>query len=249
MSHVKVLVAVLCCLLSSPLMAAGDDSAFYHINEERLEYVKATEHAASNNDKLLLLVIGANWCHDSRALAEYLQTSEVSNVIQQHYELAVIDAAWLDNLSHVLTRYNHPAYFGTPSVMVIAPDSATLLNRDSVQRWQSAHSESAGSFAHYLSSQAENGNTVKSPDDHNVPAALSTFEQQQAEVLYQAYAKLGPLLAAESKQQLPDRTTLDKMWNEVRRFRYQLQHDLVELHRRNTVEESDLPEYAPLKTM
>lgn len=249
MPSIKLLLAAVCCLLGTLVMAADNDRGFYHINEERLAYVEAAEYAASANDKLLLLVIGANWCHDSRALAGYLQTPEVSQVIQQHYELAVIDAAWLDNLSHVLTRYAHPAYFGTPSVMIVAPDTATLLNRDSIQRWQSAHSESPASFAHYLTVEADKAKQSTAVAAPPTPAALSRFEQQQAEKLYQAYARLGPLLAAESEQQLADRAALDTLWNEVRRFRYQLQHDLVELHRRETVEQSDLPEYAPLETM
>ncbi|WP_414827732.1 hypothetical protein [Alteromonas sp. H39] len=240
-----------CGLLLFALLAvtpAAAEEPYFTVSNNRLAYVQNAQKEAVVRDKLLLLVVGANWCHDSRALGKYLQDDALQPVLSD-YVLAKVDAAWLDNLTPVLAPYGHPAYFGTPSVMVIAPNSKQLLNRDSMQRWQSAHNESPEALASYLTGFSQGRSDGIDKNVQNTPLPLAAFEAEQAARLYAAYAVLGELLAQEKSGDSNVSTTLNAYWREVSEYRHQLQSDLSELHRRQSELEPDFPEYPPLSFM
>lgn len=236
-----------CSLLLIVLLAitpAAAEEPYFTVSENRKSYVQNAQKEAAARGKLLLLVVGANWCHDSRALGGYLQDDALQPALAD-FVLAKIDAAWLDNLTPVLAPYGHPAYFGTPSVMIIEPESSRLLNRDSIQRWQSAHNESPASLASYLTKFSQE-NTDSSQGIAQNASRLADFEAEQASRLYKAYAVLGKLLAQEVSGDSDTSTTLNAYWREVSVYRHQLQNDLSELHLRQPDIESDFPEYPPL---
>ncbi|RDV24498.1 thioredoxin family protein [Alteromonas aestuariivivens] len=207
-----------------------------------LDPQKAVASALQNaeaSDKPLLLIIGADWCHDSRALAGQLQSETVKQLVDEHYSLAILDAGWLRNLSGVLTQFGHPAYFGTPTMMVIDADSRKVVNFSTLQRWQSAHNESADSLKNYLSDFMH----TSEPAQLRPPQKLVDFEYAQAQRLYHGYSLLGPLMQREST----DKTVnSDDLWKEVRQFRNRLQSDLVEMYQQNESSNLVLPEYPNL---
>lgn len=237
------LLVILCPLVWQS--ASAQDHNFYTEHSQRREAIASGLKQASASNKLLLLIIGANWCKDSHSLADFLQTDDVKATLSEHYEMVVIDAQWLDNLKPLLSQFNYPAYFGTPSLLIIEPKSKSLVNRDTVQRWQSAHSESAGSLNRYLTLMAEPKNWH--PQDQvsaRLIAKIRRFESEQADVIYKAYARLGPMLEKEELgEPVPE---LDALWETVRRYRYQLQHDLTRLHSLQNVDNVELPVYPAL---
>lgn len=236
---VKGFSVIIVGLLAS--LSAVADAPFFTVSENRTAYVQNAQKEALVRDKLLLLVVGANWCHDSRALGGYLQEDDVQPALSS-YVLAKVDAAWLDNLTALLSPYGHPAYFGTPSLMIINPETNQLLNRGSIQRWQSAHNESPQALATYLSDHAKRNNkAITAPSE-----SLQAFEADQARRLYAAYAVLGELLAEEESGDSANSDTLNEYWREVATFRHQLQKDLTQLHARQQDTELNFPEYPPL---
>ncbi len=237
------LMVLLCPLIWQS--ASAQDHGFYAQHSHRQEAVTSGLQQARASDKLLLLIIGANWCKDSRSLAGFLQSDYVKATISEHYEIVVIDAQWLDNLKPLLSQFNYPAYFGTPSLLVIEPKSKTLVNRDTVQRWQSAHSESASSLNRYLTLMAEPKNWHQQNQlSARLIAKIRRFESEQADIIYKAYARLGPMLEMEELgKPVPE---LDALWETVRRYRYQLQHDLAHLHSLHNVDNVELPVYPAL---
>jgi hypothetical protein len=54
-------------------------------------------------------MMGANWCHDSRALASRIYEEPLSTIINEHYETLFVDVGYLENGRHIaftrLTRY------------------------------------------------------------------------------------------------------------------------------------------------
>lgn len=105
---------------------------------------EALARAASRGTKLLL-VMGANWCHDSRALAGWLETPRFQAMIANHYELVFVDAGKPQegegrNL-HIAQRFGIDELPGTPNLLIVAPDG-TLLNRDTATGWRNAASRS-----------------------------------------------------------------------------------------------------------
>ncbi len=224
--------------LSVSAASSTSDDVFYTPHDNPEVAVETARKRAIEEDKYLLLMIGATWCHDSDALAEHFGGIRDTDVIQNHFVVTTIDAGWLADLSSVLSLYGHPGYFGTPTLLIIDPATKQVMNRDSVQRWQSAHGESTSSLLRYFELELE---SAKSWQPVDIPLELATYEAEQTQRLYEAYKIIGPLLEDEVVN--GNVGPLDNLWNEVRRFRYQLQHDLVEAHRNP---DADRPIYPAL---
>ena len=60
---------------------------------------------AEDDDRLALVVLGANWCHDSRALASRLHSSPLAEVIQENYELVFVDVGYYEKGREVLQQF------------------------------------------------------------------------------------------------------------------------------------------------
>ena len=221
-----LLCTVLACFMSSPAFSA-DNSSFYpslspDSQTQRLEEALRQAHMEG---KPLLLILGANWCHDSRSLAGYFDSPEVKQAAS-HYQVLPVNVGYLENKSALLGQFKYPAYFATPTVLAIDPVSKAVLNRASLVTWQSAHNESAATLAEYLDAIATN--SPANGTHSEIPPSLIEFETQQANVLYAHYQQLGVLLKQEDEGQATP--TLNAKWREVKAFRVKLQNDLIDLH-------------------
>ncbi len=117
----------------------------YHVREDAPGDVDAALLRAAENDTRLLLVMGANWCHDSRALAGWLETERFADLIAQEYELVFVNIGMPQsgdghNLA-IAQRFGLDDLPGTPNLLVITPEGA-LLNPDTATTWRDAASRS-----------------------------------------------------------------------------------------------------------
>ncbi|MEC7468919.1 MAG: thioredoxin family protein [Pseudomonadota bacterium] len=221
-----LLCMVLACFLSSPAFSAGNSSFYPSLSRDsQTQRLEEALNQAQIKGKPLLLILGANWCHDSRALAGYFDSPEVKQAAS-HYQVLPVNVGYLENLSALLGQFNYPAYFATPTVLAIDPVSKAVLNRASLVTWQSAHNESAAALAEYLDSIVS-GSAVGETHSE-IPPSLIEFETQQANVLYAHYQHLGALLKQEDEGKATP--TLNAKWREVKAFRVKLQNDLIDLH-------------------
>lgn len=53
--------------------------------------VDAALTSAAADDRLVLVVMGANWCHDSRALVSHLMQPDLAAMLQERYETVYVD--------------------------------------------------------------------------------------------------------------------------------------------------------------
>ncbi len=221
-----LLCMVLACFLSSPAFSAGNSSFYPSLSRDsQTQRLEEALNQAQIKGKPLLLILGANWCHDSRALAGYFDSPEVKQAAS-HYQVLPVNVGYLENKSALLGQFNYPAYFATPTVLAIDPVSKAVLNRASLVTWQSAHNESAAALAEYLDSIVS-GSAVGETHSE-IPPSLIEFETQQANVLYAHYQHLGALLKQEDEGKATP--TLNAKWREVKAFRVKLQNDLIDLH-------------------
>lgn len=102
--------------------------------------VDAALAAAKVSRRNVLLALGGNWCHDSRALAADFQKPELAGVIAQGYELVWVDVGRRDRNLDVAARFGVTQLYGTPTVLIVSPEGA-LLNRDSAHDWRAAASK------------------------------------------------------------------------------------------------------------
>ena len=90
-------------------------------------------------DKRVILVLGGNWCHDSRGLAGWFVQPRFAAMLAPKYEIVYVDVGHRDRNLAIARRYGIEEIKGTPTVLVLSP-SGELLNRRSAPKWRNAAS-------------------------------------------------------------------------------------------------------------
>jgi len=188
----------------------------------------AKMETARESHKQLLVVMGGNWCHDSRALASRLFIEPLSTTIDEHYETLFVAVGYLEKGMDVITSLGIPVYYATPTVLIVDPVSGEVVNAQNRHQWADAASISMDVSLAYFRQYEDAGQTVIESDSDSqlqeLLAEIDAFEKAQAERLYGAYAVLGPMLKA-YKDGDKDAFSED-LWNEVRDYRYKIPVDL-----------------------
>lgn len=110
--------------------------------------------SARVSGRSVLLVLGGNWCHDSRGLAAKFQQPELAEVIAESYELVWVDVGRRDRNLHIPKRFGVDDLYGTPTVLILSPEGE-LLNADSVHEWRTADSKPYDETLAYFEDYAE----------------------------------------------------------------------------------------------
>lgn len=172
---------------------------------------------AIEQNKRLLVVLGAQWCHDSRGLAAQFSSEQMQKIIQNDYEVKFIDVGLLEDRRAITTQFNYPTYYATPTVMVIDPKTNALLNADSMDKWAFADSVPSEDYVEYFGAFRN-----KAPRKSSV---LTPYDIANAKRLQNAYNILGPMLGQDIEGNAPD--GFYDVWKEVRSYRISLQKSLA----------------------
>jgi len=194
--------------------------------------IEQTLIAAKSQNKQALFVLGAQWCHDSRGLAQKFSTPQMQAILKNNYQVLFIDVGYLEKGFDVVKQFNLPVYYGTPTVIIVEPNSAKILNRSTMQKWLSADNVPLTEYIKYFDSFASNN---KKAAKVSIPmqaylSEINKFEQQQALRLKKAYGVVGPLLKQykESENKESSSEFFNK-WQQVQGFRYRIQDDIQTL--------------------
>ncbi|MFC4701010.1 hypothetical protein ACFO4O_12625 [Glaciecola siphonariae] len=238
-AHIKPLFSLPLILLSCVLLFSGcashDDQASPKVfvsSSNVMADVDAAISRAQNNNTLLLIAIGAQWCHDSRGLASTFAQADMAGVLKQYYEVLYIDAGYYKDLRPVSQRFGLANYYATPTVMIIDPKTQQLINANDMAMWGSADSVELDTYIDYFTAygKGERGSSLltQNMSEANI-ALIKDFETKQAERLQYAYGMLVPGMLRED---LRGETTEEftKLWFEVRNYRMQLQNDIKSLY-------------------
>lgn len=200
---------------------------------------------AGASGKLAMLVLGANWCHDSRDFARMVEKPALAEWLDQYYVIGLFNLGYLDHMQTYLEPFDVPVLYGTPTVLVVDPKTGQLLNPDLHYYWRNASlldAEDARTyFAVYLTPREE-------------PAALSAelaaalvridrFEVNQARRISQAYAVLGPMMVLYEQGSPP--ADFDDKWSNLAKMRGQITDDLQAL--RQSAREQDAAGVSPIE--
>jgi hypothetical protein len=192
-----LLASLFVLFLLAPVSMA-DDSAptVFDQNYSAMAVVDAGLAEALAEDKRLLLVFGANWCHDSRGLAGHFQDPELAAILSEHYVTRFIDVGWRDQNHDVIRRFGVAALYATPMVMIIDPADETLLNRDEREAWGSAAStpvsEARAYFARWAGEIPSTGGVVETSLIYQaMMIEIDVFEEEQGDRLAKAYLDIG----------------------------------------------------------
>lgn len=217
-------------LAVSPATAAetDPDGRLFESSANPLDDVRQALGRAVDGDRLALIVLGGNWCHDSRALAARMNRSPLAEVIEQHYEPVFVDAGFLDKGRDVLQQFGVEQYYATPTVLIVDPSTGRLINDQDRHVWANAYNVDMASSVAYFEKWANSAAVVDAPPDsaelRRVYAEIDEFERQLAERVDAGYAVVGPMLEAYKAGKPPE--NFEASWNELRDFRMAIPDDI-----------------------
>lgn len=139
-------LALAACATSGPAIRThGPQAMAYDAATDADGAVDAALARADANGKRVLLVLGANWCHDSTALAGWLQTPRFAALVAQHYEPVFVNVGMPQtgdghNLD-VANRFGLADLPGTPALLVLTAEGKAV-NLDTAASWRNAASRS-----------------------------------------------------------------------------------------------------------
>ncbi len=140
---------------------AGDAAApkpFDETADARAD-VDAAFAAAAADGRRVALILGGNWCHDSRALAARLAEGPLAALMAAKFHTVFVDVGRRERNLWLPRRYDVGALAGTPTVLVVSADGA-LLNADKVFDLTTADSLPVQTITDYFSAFAEEGASI-----------------------------------------------------------------------------------------
>lgn len=136
---------------------AHPEARAYAVTPDAMGDVDAALARAAEGGKRVLLVLGANWCHDSRALAGWLETPRFAALVAERYELVFVNVGMPQtgdghNLA-VAQRFGLGEVPGTPALLVLTAEGKAV-NLDTAASWRNAASRSEDAIFGELSALA-----------------------------------------------------------------------------------------------
>jgi len=222
---------------NAPHAGAAEDSGLvlgidlqhpFHPSDNVMGGVDQALEKAVAEEKQLLVIIGANWCHDTRGLLNRFAEPSLQNILEDHYIVHLVDAGPLSGGIDVAKRFGLPIYYATPTVLIIDPVTQRLMNEADMHQWRDADSLSFDHTQAYFAAYQTGGNTqVAGPQDNpklaELDAMIEEFFVAQSARVERGYGIVGPM-AAMAADQRPDNFV--DLWMELRDLRYRLPDDI-----------------------
>ena len=104
---------------------------------------------AKEEGKLGLLVFGANWCHDSRALAAHFEKPRFQTLLRSHYKMTYIDVGKKDRNIDLARKFGVDNIVGTPTIFVTNSEGK-VLNLETAPTWRNAASREEDAVFNYF---------------------------------------------------------------------------------------------------
>lgn len=116
-------LVVLACLAT--LATAAEPGPYDESRDAKADVRQALSEARAAN-KPVLLIFGANWCKDCRALDAALSTGRNAELVKSEYKVVKVDVGRFDRNTDIDTAYGHPIKKGIPAAVVLSPQNEVL---------------------------------------------------------------------------------------------------------------------------
>jgi len=114
---------LLCCLF---VAAARATPLPYDETADAKADLKRTLSDAKASRMPVLVIFGANWCKDCRALDQALSTGRNAELVKREFRVIKIDVGNFDKNLDVAEAYGNPIKKGIPAAVVLSPDNKVL---------------------------------------------------------------------------------------------------------------------------
>ena len=119
----KILAPLALALAAS--LATAADRPYDESADAKQQIALALKDAAAAHQPVLL-VFGANWCEDCRALDHALKSGRNAQLMT-HFKVVKIDVGHFDRNVDVSTAYGNATRKGIPSAVIVSPDNHVLF--------------------------------------------------------------------------------------------------------------------------
>ncbi len=89
--------------------------------------IRAALLQAGATKQPVLLIFGANWCEDCRALDHALKTGRNAELVAREFRIVKVDVGNFDHNLDVAAAYGDPIKKGIPAAVIVAPDNRVLF--------------------------------------------------------------------------------------------------------------------------
>jgi protein disulfide-isomerase len=124
-------------LLAGVAVAAAQGP--YDEKADAHQQIAAAIAEAAKAHKNIVLVFGANWCPDCRALDAQMHKGDLATLIASDYEVVKVDIGRHDKNEDVAEKYHVPLKHGIPAMAVLDPDGNLLYAMDQGQFSDARH--------------------------------------------------------------------------------------------------------------
>src|SRR3954468_10632556 len=91
--------------------------------------VKRTLSEAKKSNMPVLVIFGANWCEDCRALDKALHEGRNAELVNREFKVVKVDVGRFDKNLDVAKAYGDPIKKGIPGGAVLSPDAKASTSR------------------------------------------------------------------------------------------------------------------------
>ena len=134
-------------LIDKPVATAAVAPVFYDQKADARAAMDAALTDAAATARSAVLVFGADWCHDSVALAKVLTSDAFKAEFGTAYTLTFIDVGVPQRGKgrniELLARFKVKELKGTPAMFVVRPDGKLRNKRKDALSWRNAESRGA----------------------------------------------------------------------------------------------------------
>lgn len=138
-----------------PVELKGNPEALaYFADRDAKADVENALAGAKLSGKIVVIIMGANWCHDSIGLAGWLGTTHFVNMMRDRYELVYVDVGTPQtgkgrNLD-IAKRFGINTMKTTPVVMLVSASGQLLNSKKDAASWRNAASRSEDDIHRYF---------------------------------------------------------------------------------------------------
>lgn len=129
-------------LPEKPVAAAAAAKPFFDQKADAHAAMDAALADAAQSGRSAVLVFGADWCHDSVALAQVLTSDAFKAEFGKGYSVTFIDVGVPQTGNgrniELLARFKVKQLKGTPAMFVVGPDGVLRNKRNDALSWRNA---------------------------------------------------------------------------------------------------------------
>jgi len=119
----KILNALFFMILTATVSAA--DRPYNEAADAKLDIKQALTQAATAKIPVIV-VFGANWCGDCRALDTAMKTGASAPLLARDFKIVKVDVGQMDKNLDIAKSYGVPLEKGIPAVVIIATNNEVL---------------------------------------------------------------------------------------------------------------------------